>query len=467
MAQKNHRAHEAPHSPGLSEGLVVSQPLSIGEVIDGGPWSFLQRFVVLLAALSIVLDGFDGQLIGFAIPVLIKEWGVTKADFAPVVAMGLVGMAVGSGIAGFIADRYGRRIAILGSVICFGIATLAIGLSPNIWTIAILRFCAGLGIGGALPASTTLAGEFTPQRYRTMAITGTIVCVPLGGTLAGLFASQILPAFGWRMLFYAGGAIPLVLSLILVAALPESPRWLARKQPKWPTLVALLHRMGRDVSEHATFAQAPDEVVKTGRGVKALFTDGRALSTIALWAGFFLTLLAVYLAFSWLPTMLTSEGLSVVVAGRGLTAYNLGGVFGALACAVAINRFGSRWPLAFCCAGAAISAFYLRGLNIAGDTSLFVIGLGVHGLFVNAVQSTMYAVAGNMYPTDVRASGTAAGLVVGRLGAILSAFAGAIVIARGGADGYLGLLAFAMTGAMVAILLLKNHIPRATTTTRR
>lgn len=70
--------------------------LDIGQIIDDGPWTTMQKIVVILAALSIVADGFDGQLIGYAIPSLIKEWGVTRGDFAPVVASGLIGMGIGS-----------------------------------------------------------------------------------------------------------------------------------------------------------------------------------------------------------------------------------------------------------------------------------------------------------------------------------------------------------------------------------
>ncbi len=180
--------------------------------IDDGPWTGFQKRGVLLAALAILLDGFDGQLIGYAIPVIIQEWGVSREAFAPVVAAGLIGMGIGSVIAGYISDRLGRRVAIIGSVLLFGVATSAIGFSENLATIALLRFVAGLGIGGALPTCTTMSAELTPARRRTLAITGTIVCVPLGGMLAGVYAGTILPEFGWRVLFWAGGALPALLS---------------------------------------------------------------------------------------------------------------------------------------------------------------------------------------------------------------------------------------------------------------
>ena len=214
----------------------------IGTLLDHGPFTGMQKLVVLLAALSIVMDGFDGQLIGFAIPLMIKEWGITREAFAPAVAAGLIGMGIGSACAGLFADRFGRRMAIIASVFVFGAATCAIGLAPNALAVAALRFIAGLGIGGALPSATTVTAEFTPARRRTLAVTATIVCVPLGGMLAGLFASHVLPLYGWRTLFFIGGSLPIVLGFALLATLPESPRFLARRPQRWNELGTLLGR---------------------------------------------------------------------------------------------------------------------------------------------------------------------------------------------------------------------------------
>lgn len=435
-----------------------TKSVDIGKIIDDGPWTTMQKVVVILAALSIVADGFDGQLIGFAIPHIIKEWGVTRADFAPVVASGLVGMGIGSACAGLFADRFGRRMAIIGSVVLFSIATCAIGFAPDLWTIAVLRFIAGLGIGGALPTSTTMTAEFTPLRSRTLAITATIVCVPLGGMLAGVFASYVIPEFGWRGLFTIGGLLPLVLGIVLLFRLPESPRFLAHHHVRWPELIGLLGRMSRPVAPGTAFIDSREQDVAEDAGVRALFDQGRARDTLALWVACFACLLAVYSAFSWLPTMLANEGLTAQVAGSGLTAYNLGGVCGALICAAAITRFGSRWPLAVFSAGGAVSAFWLMGLNPKESTDLLIFGVGVHGLFVTTVQCIIYSLCANVYPTNVRATGTAATLAIGRLGAILSAFAGAAVISAGGATSYFTMLGVAMTGVLVALWLVRGQI---------
>jgi len=446
-------------SGGTASTSRAGPSIDIGRVLDDGPYTRMQKIVVLLAALSIVMDGFDGQLIGFAIPVLIKEWGITRSAFAPAVAAGLVGMGIGSACAGLFADRFGRRMAVIASVFIFGTATCAIGLAPDVLTIAMLRFVAGLGIGGALPSSTTMTAEFTPARRRTLAVTATIVCVPLGGLLAGLFAGVMLPLYGWRGLFFIGGSFPIVLSVLLLATLPESPRFLARRSERWHELSKLLSRMERPTAANSAFTDMSEQIAEKRAGFGALFETGRARDTLAIWSAFFMCLLAVYSAFSWLPTMLASEGLPTAVAGSGLTAYNLGGVIGALICAVAITRFGSRWPLALCCVGAATSALLLQGVNVGQNVNLLIFGIGVHGMFVNAVQSTMYALCAYVYPTSVRATGTASALAFGRLGAILSAFAGAMVITAGGASAYLTMLGLAMVFVLVALLVVRRHIP--------
>lgn len=443
-----------------------SAPVDIGGILDYGPFTSMQRLVVMLAALAIVMDGFDGQLIGFAIPALIKEWGITKAAFAPAVAAGLVGMAVGSACAGIVADRIGRRLVLVVSVFLFGTATIAIGFAPDVTAIAVLRFLAGLGIGGALPSASTMTAEFTPARRRTLAVTATIVCYPLGGMLAGLFAGAVLPVLGWRGLFWIGGAVPVAYSLVLLAMLPESARYLARKTARWPELRRLLARMERPADPGTVFVDAAETGSEQRAGFAALFQSGRARDTLAIWVGFFLVMLATYTAFSWLPTMLAAEGLPAALAGSGLTAYNLGGVIGSLGCALAITRYGSRWPLIVCSIGAAASAFVLQGVDFATNTTWLMIGLGLHGMFVIAVQATMYALCAYVYPTMMRATGTASALSFGRLGAILSSFAGAAVITSGGADSYLSLLGSAMVLTFLALAVVKRHIPGLRTQVR-
>jgi AAHS family 4-hydroxybenzoate transporter-like MFS transporter len=386
-----------------------------------------------------------------------QEWGTTRAAFSMAVASGLAGMAIGSLSAGVLADKFGRKPVLIASILLFGSSTMLIGLSTNVLSIALIRFFAGLGIGAALPAATTLTAEFIPLRHRTMAVTTAIVCYPAGGMLAGLAAAQILPAQGWRVFFFIGGAMAIAFAVLLLFTLRESPKYLARQPSRWEELRALLHNMRCEVSNVNQFTDGVGASAQRGH-VTELFRAGRAYDTSWLWLAFFMIQLSIYTAYSWLPTMLTTEGLSPALSGMGLTAYNFGGIFGAVLCAAAINRYGSRRPMVFWAAMSAVTAFGLKVVNITATPDTFLWGLGLHGLFVTALQCAMFALCAHIYPTEIRTTGAATAMAFGRIGAFVSAFAGAAMITAGGANAYLNLLGASMLVTMLGLAMLRGHI---------
>jgi AAHS family 4-hydroxybenzoate transporter-like MFS transporter len=410
-----------------------------------------------LAALAIVIDGFDGQMIGYAIPMIMQEWGTTRAAFSMAVASGLAGMAIGSLSAGVLADRFGRKPVLIASILLFGTSTMLIGLSTDVPSIALIRFFAGLGIGAALPAATTLTAEFMPLRHRTMAVTTAIVCYPAGGMLAGLAAAQILPTQGWRVFFFVGGSMAIAFAIVLWFALRESPKYLARQVSRWEELRGMLIQMKQDVAKVVQFTDGVSQSAQRGR-IAELFRSGRAYDTSWLWLAFFMIQLSIYSAYSWLPTMLATEGLSPALSGMGLTAYNFGGIFGAVLCAAAINRYGSRRPMIFWAAMSAVTAFGLKIVNVTASPETFLWGLGFHGLFVTALQCAMFALCAHIYPTEIRTTGAATAMAFGRVGAFVSAFAGAAMITAGGANAYLNLLGGSMLVTTLGLAMLRSHI---------
>jgi len=436
---------------------TAQQQLDVSLAIDGGNFTYFQKTIYVLAALAIIVDGFDGQMIGYAIPLIMKEWGTTRAAFSIAVASGLAGMAIGSLSAGVLADKFGRKPVLIASILLFGISTMLIGLSTDVQSIAFIRFFAGLGIGAALPAATTLTAEFVPMRYRTMAVTTAIVCYPAGGMLAGIAAAQILPIQGWRVFFYFGGSIAIALALLLYFTLHESPKFLARQSSRWKELRGLLPKMAIDVSPIKEFKDGVVMAARKGH-ITELFRAGRAFDTSWLWLAFFMIQLSIYSAYSWLPTMLVTEGLSPAMSGMGLTAYNFGGIFGAILCAAAINRFGSRRPMIFWAAMSAITAFGLKLVTISATPETFLWGLGFHGLFVTALQCAMFALCAHIYPTEIRTTGAATAMAFGRLGAFVSAFAGAAMITAGGSSAYLNLLGGSMVVTTLGLAVLRGHI---------
>ena len=440
-----------------SGAMAAGGNFDVTRAIDDGNFGRLQKITYVLAALAIIVDGFDGQMIGFAIPLIMKEWGVTRAAFSIAVASGLAGMAFGSLSAGVLADKFGRKPVLITSIFLFGISTMLIGQAGDVTTIAIIRFFAGLGIGAALPAATTLTAEYIPLRFRTMAVTTAIVCYPAGGMLAGLAAAQILPVHGWRSFFFFGGAVAVAYAAFLLLTLRESPKFLARQASRWEELRSLMTRMAYEVAHVREFTDGVIESAKRGN-IAELFRHGRASDTSWMWIAFFMIQLSIYTAYSWLPTMLTTEGLSPALAGMGLTAYNFGGIFGAVLCAAAINRYGSRWPMIFWAAMSAVTAMGLKLVPITTAPETFLWGLGLHGLFVTALQCSMFALCAHIYPTTIRATGAASAMAFGRIGAFTSAFAGAAMITAGGSAAYLNLLGGSMLVTMLGLAMVRGHI---------
>lgn len=435
--------------------------IDVGRLLDDGRWGGYQKWLIFLTALTIVFDGIDNQLLGVAIPSIMAEWSAPRSVFAPVVSIGLGGMMLGGALAGVAGDRIGRRSALLLSMALFGVMTAAIALAGSATQLTILRFFASAGLGGAIPNATALAAEYVPRRYRPVAVTLTIVCVPVGATIAGLLGIRLLPVVGWRALFAVGGVIPVIAAVVMWRLLPESPRFLARHQDRWVELIRTMRRMGHAIPDGASFVDST-ETVRGRSPLRSLFGPDLRADTFALFGAFFSCLLAVYLGFSWLPALLTSTGFDPGTASSGITAFNLGGVVGALGGSALIGRFGSRVPMLGMTAVAVAAAVALSGMRIDVSQGVWPIlaMLTVMGGFINAVQVMMYALGAHVYPSAMRATGVGTASAVGRTGAIVSGYAGAWAIDYRGSTSYFLVIAATMSLTFLSLSLIRRHVPR-------
>jgi AAHS family 4-hydroxybenzoate transporter-like MFS transporter len=330
----------------------------------------------------------------------------------------------------------------------------------DVSSLGILRLIAGIGLGGAMPNAAALAAEYVPLRQRPFAVTLTIVCVPLGATLAGFAAIAALPTIGWRGLFLIGGATPIVGAIVLRWLMPESPRYLVRHPSRWRELAALLRQMGHDVRDEATFVRPADSTVSQP-SLMSIFGRELRVDTLALWAAFFSCLFAVYLGFAWLPTILTGAGLPSTVGSTGLTAFNLGGVVGALAGGKLLTRFGSRIIMVGMTAGAVVCALVMSRMSITAQSAVLpiLVMLTLTGGLINAVQTTMFALAAHVYPTAIRAGGVGTVVAFGRLGAILVGYAGPWALEYRGSESFFWLMAAALVVTCLSLATVQRHVP--------
>jgi MFS transporter, AAHS family, 4-hydroxybenzoate transporter len=433
--------------------------VDVGAVLDEGQFGGYQKLLVFATAMTIILDGFDNQVMGGAIPVLMREWHKTRPEFAWVLTAGMVGMMVGGAIGGVLGDKIGRRAALLGSVVTFGVLTVGVAFAQDIPTLVVLRFLAGLGLGGAMPTATAISSEYVPKRRRPVAVTLTVICVPLGGAFAGWIGGYILPRYGWRVLFGVGGVIPLVLATFLFWALPESPRYMAKLQARWGDLRALLRKLGHDVPDDATFVDSHEATTKRA-SVAELFVPEYFWDTVALLGCFLFCFFGAYLGTNWVPSMLDRAKFDVGTASYGLLAWNLGVLVFALLAAFVIPRIGSRMTMLTLCGGAIAGCVVLATMNITPSEVMPVfIMLGITGGLVNATQTTMYALAANVYPTSIRGTGVGTTVAFGRIGGVLSPNIGAPVLDRGTSP-YFFLIAGTMTATFLCLAAVKRHVVR-------
>ena len=438
--------------------------LDAGRLIDEGPWSTYQKLLIFGTALTIVVDGLDNQLLPNALPALIREWGLQRSDFTTALAIGPFGMMVGGLVGGLAGDRFGRRPTLIGCVVLFGALTLTMAQVETVGALSVLRLLAGIGLGGAMPIAATLASEYVPTRRRAFAVSATVVCVPLGGALAGELAAVVIPASGWRALFIAGGVLTLLIGLALWKLIPESPKFLTRHPARWPELSRLLRRSGHDLPVDATFS-APREMnvaPMTSDRIASLFRGGLARDTVALWASFFFGLMVNYVIVLLLPALLASAdvGFGQAAASRALAMSNYGGVAGALLGAIVLQRFGSRVAMLGMAAGGVLCGAILAGwpLDPANTVGFMAMLLLAGGLF-NGVQTTMYALAAHVYPTSIRGTGVGSAVAFGRIGNVVAAYAGSVAIDRGGPSAYFALWSGLMLVVLLSLACIRRHVP--------
>ncbi len=441
--------------------------VDVAAVLDEGHWTGYQKLLIAGTALTIILDGVDNQLLPNAVPALMTEWGLQRPAFANALAAGPFGMMLGGALGGILGDRMGRRTALLGSAIIFGLITLGIAFVNDVSTLLILRFVAGIGLGGAMPNAAALASEYVPRRNRPFAVTLTIVCIPLGGFIAGQLAALVIPTSGWRALFVIGGIIPLVMSAILFKVLPESPRFLAVKRERWPELRRVLRRIGHDVPEDSTFVD-PASLRATGQAkasIGDLFRPALRLDTIGLFGAFFFCLMANYIGFQLIPAMMSGPnglGFTQPQGSQAISYFNFGGVAGAIFGALLIQRLGSRVTMLGMSALAVVSALVMA-MNVPTPDRVLIamVMFAITGGLLNAVQTTMYALAAHVYPTEIRGTGVGTAVAVGRIGNVLAVYVGNYALDTGGAPAYFTSWAVTMALVLISLAIVKHHITRS------
>lgn len=384
-------------------------------LLDRAPMHRFQIFAVLMCILLNALDGFDVLAISFASPGIAAEWNIDRAALGIVLAMELIGMAIGSITLGNLADRFGRRPTILGCLVIMTLGMTASAFADTLNHLLIYRFLTGLGVGGMLASTNALVAEFANAKFRNLAVILMATGYPIGAIVGGSISTILLDAYSWHAIFVFGGAVTGFFLIVCWFFLPESINFLVAKQPSGALLKInySLNKMG-----HEPIQQLPAKSRgHNASSFKLLMTGQYRTITLLLVAAYFTHIMTFYYILKWIPKIVVDMGYEASSAGAVLVWANVGGAIGALL----LGLFASRFKLRPLLIGIFVLSFCMVAVFGLGPQSLLNLSLvsAATGFFTNAGVVGLYALMAQAFPAEVRGSGTGLVIGIGRGGAAL------------------------------------------------
>lgn len=386
----------------------------------------LAVFVIGLCFLMMMSDGYDFVALSVATPAILRTWHVQAKDMGVVFSVTFLGLLVGSLIYGWMGDRLGRKFTIVFGTFNFGVPIFLTIWATNIEELAALRFIGGIGMGGIVPIAYTLVSDYAPRRMRSTVTVITNTGYSLGGVVTGLIAASAISHFGWQSLFAIGAGFSLVMAIVLILWLPESPQYLALKNPGSPKLRSLVQRLVRDekIADDATFVvdDPQERQSKPGRdNFSQLFHGPRAAVTILLWLLFLTDALGFFFLASWLPLVMEGQGISPSVASLTQSLFVFTGMIGGFLIMRFLDRIGPIAIVALPVIGAPLEI--VMGIQGLGQPLLLTIVAGA-GICLSGIHYAIYAIAVRFYPTSIRGRGVSSATVWGRAGGVIAPYVG-------------------------------------------
>ena len=392
--------------------------------IGTGAW-----ITLVLCFCATFIEGIDLQSMGVAAPKLGPEFHLGPEKLGNVLLASPLGLFFGAFIGGRLADAFGRKTALIISLLVFGAFQLVTVWAPGYEALVAIRIACGLGLGGALPNLIALTSEALGGKNSILNVVIPAAGMPTGGTLASLIAYWGGEHGDWRTVFYVGGIAPLVLAPIVLLLLPESSMFRAAK--------AAAAEAGRRIN---TF--------------KVLFGEGRAIASILLWVGMFGTTLVTYLLLNWLPKLLVNGGFSKTDASFIQIFFNVGSAVGSIFLGWLMQRKPRRLILFVSYVGVAA---FLYGLTLVGKSVVLASwDVAIIGTFLLGAQYILYGLTPLFYRTETRGTGSGASVAAGRLGSVAAPKLGGMLVAAGASFGTVmeSLLPVTAVSAAAAILLM-------------
>ncbi|MCK7608956.1 aromatic acid/H+ symport family MFS transporter [Acinetobacter portensis] len=394
---------------------MTHQAVNVNQIIDHAKFTPFHFRVVAWCLLIILFDGYDLAINGVVLPLLMDDWGLSAVQAGMLASTALAGMMFGAMIFGSLADKIGRKKVIMICIVLFSGLTFAGGFASNPTEFGILRFLAGLGIGGVMPNLVALTSEYAPQKMRSTLVTTMFSGYAVGGVMAALLGSWFTPSFGWEIMFFIAG-IPLFLLPVIWKYLPESLTFIV-KENKQEEARKIVRKLAPNVTvkEDTTFELYKVDVPEAAN-VASLFRRGRATNTLLFWVAFFTCLLTMYALSSWLPKLMMAAGYSMDNSLMFMMIMNVGAVVGIVGGGILADRFHLKPVLMFL---GIMGAIVMSLMGFQSNQFLLYILVFLAGAASIGSQMLLYSYVAQFYPLAVRSTGIGWSSAIGRMGAIV------------------------------------------------
>ncbi|MCW1509096.1 aromatic acid/H+ symport family MFS transporter [Acinetobacter baumannii] len=388
--------------------------VNINELIDKARFTSFHWKVLIWCLLIIIFDGYDLVIYGVALPLLMQQWSLTAVEAGLLASAALFGMMFGAMIFGTLSDKLGRKKTILICVTLFSGFTFIGAFAKGPTEFAILRFIAGLGIGGVMPNVVALMTEYAPKKIRSTLVAIMFSGYAIGGMTSALLGAWLVKDMGWQIMFLIAG-IPLLLLPLIWKFLPESLAFLVKSNHS-EQAKNIVSKIAPQTQVNANIQLVLNESTTTDAPVRALFQQGRTLSTFMFWIAFFMCLLMVYALGSWLPKLMLQAGYSLGASMLFLFALNIGGMVGAIGGGALADRFHLK-PVITIMFIVGSAALILLGIN-SPQFILYSL-IAIAGAATIGSQILLYTFVAQFYPTALRSTGMGWASGIGRIGAII------------------------------------------------
>lgn len=416
-----------------TRGKALSTPraprtIDVAALIDRSKLGRFNYRVIALSWLVTAFDGMDNLMAGFVAPYLRDELHLGLPQLGWLAFAASCGMVIGGFVFSYIADRIGRRPAIILCTLAFGILTAATAAVSTFEALLVMRFLDGLPLGGLIPLAWAINIEFSPRRMRSSLVTVIMLGYAAGGAAVGPLTNLLAPEQGWQAVYFVAGMATLGCAAVLWLALPESVRYLTAKGRDPERIAATLRRIepGCDALPTDRFILGDEATAARDFHVRELFRGSLRWVTPLLWLSYFMSTIAIFVLTSWKPIIIEALDFPRSTAANVAA---LSSVLGALV-ALVLMRFTDRHgPAAITvCSGAAVPVLLLIGLGFVPHDLFIVISI-VGSVLLSGMHYGMHSIAGIYYPSAIRATGGGWASSVAKLGAVLGPLAAGFILA--------------------------------------